>query len=135
MSQENEIDKLAAAVAHALNERDPDALLGLVHSDFEFHSRLMAVEGRVYRGRDGFRDYFRDIDESFTDTRWSFDEIVGRSGDEVMVVFRFNARGRESGTPVDVHTAQVWTFRDGKVWRNVTYASRAEALKAAGLSE
>ena len=135
MPGDNEIDELVAVVAHALNEREPDELFERVHPDFEFHSRVMAVEGRVYRGRDGFLDYFRDIDESFTDARWSFDEVVGRSGDEVMVVFRFTARGRESGIPVEVLSAQVWTFREGKVWRNVVFASRDEALEAAGLSE
>jgi len=135
MPEENELNELVAVVAHALNERDPDALFERVDPDFEFHSRVMAVEGRVYRGRDGFRDYFRDIDESFTDARWSFDEVVGRSGDEVMVVFRFTARGLESGVPVETLSAQVWTFRDGKVWRNVVFASREEALEAAGLSE
>jgi ketosteroid isomerase-like protein len=122
-------------VADALNERDADALLALVDPGFEFHSRLTAVEGRVYAGPDAFRDYFRDMDESFSDPRWSVEEVVGGSGDDVMVVFRFTARGRESGTPVDVRTPQVWTMRDGKVWRNVTYTEREEALKAAGLSE
>ena len=130
-----DIHAFAAGMVEALNQRDPDALLALVRPDYEFHSRLMAVEGRAYRGREGFCDYFRDLGESFTDLRWSLDEVVGERGDEAVVVFRFTARGRESSTPVDVLAPQVWTFRDGRPWRNVIYASRQEALEAAGLQE
>ena len=133
MSREKELDELAAALVDALNEHDAAALHALVHPDYEFYSRLVAVEGRAYRGREGFVDYFRDLDEGFTDARWNLDEIVGGRGDDVMVVFRFTARGRESRTPVDVLLPQVWTFRDGRVWRNVIYASRTEALDAVGL--
>ena len=115
MWQANDVNRLAAAVADALNGRNADALLALVHADYEFHSRLVAVEGRVYRGREGFHDYFRDLDEGFTDVRWNLEEIVGGRGDDVVVVFRFTARGRESGAPVDALTPQVWTFRDGSV--------------------
>jgi ketosteroid isomerase-like protein len=130
---EKEIEELATAVGDALTKQDPDALRALADPDFEFQSRFMAVEGRVYRGPNAFRDYFHDIDDSFADPRWSLDEVVGGQGDDVMVVFRFTAHGRESGTPVDVLSPQVWSFRDGKVWRNVVYGSRAEALEAVGL--
>lgn len=135
VSQENDIGALAAAMIDALNDRNTDGLLALVSPDYEFHSRLVAVEGRAYRGREGFQNYFRDLDESFTDVHWALDEIVGGQGDDVLVVFRFTARGRESGTPVDMLAPQVWTFRDGRPWRNIIYASRSEALKALGLRE
>ena len=37
--------------------------------------------------------------------------------------------------PVEMSFAQVWTLRDGKQARTEVYSERAEALKAAGLSE
>ena len=43
------------------------------------------------------------------------------------------ARGR--GVHLDQHTYAVEEFRDGKVLRMRTYASRREALEAVGLSE
>ena len=137
MSEENKVDadELAAAIIEAMNARDPDALVALVHPDIEFHSRLVALEGRVYRGRGGLADYFRDIEAAFADARWELDEIVGWHGNELVVTIRTTARGHESGVPIDVVTPQVWSFREGRAWRNVTYASRAEALEAAGLSE
>lgn len=55
MSRENDIHALGAAMIDALNERHADALLALIRPDYEFHSRLVAVEGRAYRGREGFQ--------------------------------------------------------------------------------
>jgi ketosteroid isomerase-like protein len=131
---ESDLEKLAAAVLDALNGRDSDALLALIHPDYEFHSRFAAVERGTYRGPEGIRDYFRDLEEGFADAHWELREVVDAPGDEVVTVFQFIARGRKSGVPVDLLTPMVWTFRDGKVWRNVIYPSKAEALKAAGLS-
>jgi hypothetical protein len=37
--------------------------------------------------------------------------------------------------PLDDLLGQVWTWRDDKVWRIVTYTDPRDALEAAGLSE
>jgi pimeloyl-ACP methyl ester carboxylesterase/ketosteroid isomerase-like protein len=128
-------EALAAAIVAALNARDLDALGSLAHPDIEFHSRLVALEGRVYRGHEGMAEYFRDIDAAFADATWELAEIVGWHGSDLVVELRTTARGHESGVPIDVVTPQVWSFREGKPWRNVTYSSRAEAVRAAGLAE
>ena len=137
MSRENAVDAdaLATAVVEALNARDADALAALVHPDIEFHSRLVALEGRVYRGRNGLADYLRDMEAAFTNARYEVDEIVGWRAEDLVVVIRTTAQGHESGIPIDVLAPQVWSFRDGKPWRNVTYSSRDDALAAAGSSE
>jgi ketosteroid isomerase-like protein len=135
MTQRDQVDALAAAFVDALDAGDADAMLDLVHPDYEFFSRLASVEGRAYRGREGFLDYLRDIADGFSGARWELVEIVGSRGDVAVVVFRFTAVGRESRAPVDMTGPQVWTFRDGLVWRNEVYRSRAEALEAAGLHE
>ena len=67
---------LIASMLDALNGHDPDAMLEMVHPDYEFHARFAALEGRVYRGPTGFHDYFRDIDDGFEDLRWELDEVV-----------------------------------------------------------
>jgi ketosteroid isomerase-like protein len=135
MSQEVQIEELAAAALEALNRRDPDALLALSHPEYEFRSRLVAVEGGVYSGPTGFQTYFRDLEESFTDMAWEMEEITDAPGDAFVVVMRFRGVGRESGVPFDFQTFQVWTLRDGKVSGNTVYASRDEALEAVGLWE
>ena len=134
MTHPEQVEVLVAAFVEALNAGDADAMLALVHPDYEFFSRLVAVEGRAYRGPEGFADYFRDIAEGFSGARWELMEIVGGRGDRVMLVFRFTAVGRESRAPVEMAVPQVWTFRDGLVWRNDVYRLREEALKAAGLT-
>ena len=137
MSQENEVDaaKLAAAIVEAMNTKDPDAVLALVDPGVEFQSRLAVLAGRAYKGREGLRDYFRDVAETFENARFEVDELVGWRGAQLVVVIRTSALGRESGIPVDVLTPQVWTFREGRISRVTTYRARAEALEAAEAGE
>ena len=137
IAQENEIDanQLAESVIEAMNRSDPDAVFALVDPEVEFHSRLASLPGHAYSGQQGLRDYFRDLGEAFADPRFELDEIVGWQGDHLVVVIRTVAQGRESGLPIDVLTPQVWSFREGRIWRVTTYRAKAEALEAAGLSE
>jgi ketosteroid isomerase-like protein len=52
-----------------------------------------------------------------------------------LVVTANRARGRAGGVPIARQTAQLMTLRDGKIVRQDFFASRAEALEAAGLTE
>jgi ketosteroid isomerase-like protein len=70
-----------------------------------------------------FSDYHFDIEES---RDW---------GDRVFIVATHHGRGRTSEVPVTQRTAYVYTVRGGKVCRVDLWRDRAEALKAAGLSE
>jgi ketosteroid isomerase-like protein len=45
------------------------------------------------------------------------------------------AGGRESGVPIVIDFFQLWTIRDGKVWRIEYFRHRADALEAAGQSD
>jgi ketosteroid isomerase-like protein len=56
-------------------------------------------------------------------------------GDRVLVVTTHRAKGRASGVPISQQTTQVMALRDGKIVRQDFFASRDEALEAAGLSE
>jgi ketosteroid isomerase-like protein len=57
------------------------------------------------------------------------------AGESVVAVYRFRARGRASGVPVERDAAYVWGFRGNKVARVAIYGSRNEALEAAGRQE
>ena len=133
MSQEDErqTQRLISQVLDAMNARNADALLALAAPDYEFHSRVVAVDARVFRGPTGFDDYFREIDEGFTHPHWELSEIVGWRGENLVLVIRTTAWGRESGVPIDVRTPQVWSLRAGKLWRNRTFPTKEEALEAA----
>ena len=54
----------------------------------------------------------------------------------VLVLSRTLGRGKRSGMEIESgNTAQVWTLRDGKVARIVTYYNRDRALADLGLEE
>jgi ketosteroid isomerase-like protein len=55
--------------------------------------------------------------------------------DHVLVVTANRSKGRASGVPIAQQSAQLMTLRDGKIVRQEFFASRAEALQAAGLKE
>ena len=55
MSQENV--EVVRQAWEAFRRRDTEAALALYDAEVELHS---AVDGRVYRGLDGVRDFFRD---------------------------------------------------------------------------
>jgi ketosteroid isomerase-like protein len=64
------------------------------------------------------------------------ERFIDMGDDRVLVLVRFEGRGRVSGAPATGFSGgQLFTLRDGKVVRLVVYSTRAEALEAAGLSE
>jgi ketosteroid isomerase-like protein len=127
-----DVENLVDQAIDALNDHDAQAIADLSDPDLEFHSRFASVEGRVYRGKEGLEQYFADIDEAWGEATWELSEIVGWSGDDLVVVIRTYGSGRGSGAPFDVQSHQVWSFRDGRPWRNVVFPTLEEALDAAG---
>jgi ketosteroid isomerase-like protein len=119
----------------AVNHRDLATLDAMWSEEGEFHSTFAASEGRVFRGRQRFRDYFDTVDEAFDDMRVEVEEINEVGEDRLVVVLRVSGRGKGSGVNVEQHNGQVWTFVDSKIARIDSYMNRAEALEAAGLSE
>ena len=62
-------------------------------------------------------------------------ELIDAGGDTVFTAERFGGRARLSGVEADSPNWTVFTSRDGKIARGHEYATREEALEAAGLSE
>ena len=53
----------------------------------------------------------------------------------VVVVLRLVGKAKASGVPLDTRLGQVWTWRDGKVWRIATYTDPRDAFEAVRLPE
>jgi uncharacterized protein len=133
MSQENV--EVIRSVYEAFNRRDFDAILNHAHPDFEI--RLMRDL------RPFFGEYFRGHDEA---RRW-WSELFAAWGDDLRIELRAlhdagdvivgDAKmwGTSQGMEVPQLYADLWTFRDGRLARAEAFATTAEALKAAGLSE
>ena len=62
-------------------------------------------------------------------------ELIDAGGDTVFTAERFGGRARLSGVEADSPNWTVFTIRDGKIASGHEYATREQALEAAGLSE
>src|SRR5215203_5681398 len=122
---------------YELMTRGDAGLLELVAPDFvvDFSRRL--IDPFVAQlDRDAFASFFREARETWGGLpRWEPEELID-GGDTVLAFIRFQAEGRASGAEVDVHVANVWTFRYGKPTELKYFGEdRDAALEAAGLSE
>ncbi len=113
----------------AFAARDVARVVAALDPDVVFIAVTGGILGRTepYRGHDGMRAYFRDVDRVWDELILSpreFEEV----GDAILVTGRVSARSparRISGS-----TGWVWRVRDGLVLYVRVYASAAEARAA-----
>jgi ketosteroid isomerase-like protein len=114
--------------AEAITGGDLDAALEVCHPEVEFLS-VLAVDGKAYVGHDGIRQYFEDVHSAWDE--WTVE--VHRTADvpdgRVVIEMTMHARGRESGLPIAVFAAHVWTLKDGKLLRNQPFREPEQALR------
>ncbi len=126
--------EIARRATDAFNLRDIDGLAALTTRDFEWSPAMGAVEGEVFRAREGIATYWGRLHDAWEDYHVVVDEYRDL-GDRVLVLGRVVGRGRGSGVPVDAPLGFVEDFRDGKLWRVQGYLDQREALRAIGLDE
>ena len=131
MSQENV--EIAGRAYEAINRRGVEGAIEFLHPEIEIHDFPEIPDTRLYRGHDGFRALFRNIDALFEDLRWEPVEYID-AGDNLIVMTRTFGRGRGSGVEVEATVAHLWTIRDGKASRLRMLGDRDTAVRAAGLS-
>jgi ketosteroid isomerase-like protein len=132
MSQGN-VEAMRTAM-EAFNRRDGERFGELLAEDAEIVPVRAALEGTVYRGPNAAVQYCAAVDESWEDLRWEVEEI--RDGGEwVLALGRIRGGGRGSGAAIDAKAGWVARFKDGRMTSFHTYANRAHALAAVGLSE
>lgn len=122
-----------ATVVDAINRRDLDQISEVLDPQFEFHAAIGAVEQRVYVGLDGLRTFVGDMDATWDGYRLELTD-VRVAGAQAVVLMHIFGTARASAIPLDQDFAQVATWRQGKLWRVVTYRVPAEALEAVGLA-
>jgi uncharacterized protein len=112
----------------AWNRRDLDAALERMHPECETRG---AEVTEPLRGHAGVAAAFRDWFEAFEEFRIEPDGRL-EQGDRVLVPMRQRARGMGSGVEVEERFYQLFTLRDGKVFRFEEFSDKAEALRALG---
>jgi ketosteroid isomerase-like protein len=86
-------------------------------------------------GKDAMRAYVQDWIDLFDDFRIEPVELIDAGENRVVAVLRFGGRARRSGVRTDQILGAVFEIRKGKIARGREYATRDQALEAAGLSE
>src|ERR1700693_1162554 len=110
MSKENV--ELVARLIGAFNQRDVDTFASITTPDFEWSTSVMAVEGEIFRGREGIETYFERMREAWDDFQTIVDEYRDL-GDRVLLSGQVEGRGRGSGAPVVAPLDILYHFRGG----------------------
>ena len=124
--------EIAERTLDAFNRRDVDVLMADCCADVDWVPAL-AIEGEVFRGREGIETYFGRLDEAWEDYHVVVDEVRDL-GDRVLGLGRMVARGRGSGVPVDTQFGVLDDFRNGRISSIRGFLDHGEALRAAGLT-
>jgi ketosteroid isomerase-like protein len=99
-----------------------------------------AAEGAVddvggMRGHDAVRRYFEDWSDLFDDLTLAPQEFTEVDDGRVMVEQRLSGRAKHTGIETALTFFAIYTIREGRLVKVREYATREEALEAAGLSE
>ena len=132
MSQENV--EIVRRSWEAFATQGPDAVLPFLHPEVVLVDPDLPGGGK-FEGHDGFLTFVRQVLDVFEDYRVEPEEFLDAGGERVVVFLRHQGRGKESGAPIELRDAHVWTIEDEKVTRIGLYLDRDKALEAAGMRE
>jgi ketosteroid isomerase-like protein len=117
----------------AWSRRDIDALLEVVHPDAEARPILGANIGiSVYRGREGLREWFRDLHQEWETFQTRVTQIDARDerDERALLTVEVHARGRASGVVIEGDLYHLVEIRDGLILRLEAFRDRDSAVKA-----
>jgi ketosteroid isomerase-like protein len=116
----------------AFSGEDVESYVEDCTEDVELVPIMAALEGRVYRGHAGVREWLDDLRRDFDMFEPSPDSVEDLGGGHFLVLGHWNARARGSGVELRGQVAS-WLIhrREGRIDRLRTYTNREEALEAA----
>jgi hypothetical protein len=135
--------KLHRGILEAYNAGDIETFIASCDPRIEFHSTFSVVGG-VYHGRDGIREYFRDLGaaEDILRPRGRMGrgariepETYCDLGENTLTFYMLLGSGKQSGAEVALPSAGVAWWRDGLLVYWKTYLQREDALKDLGIWE
>ncbi len=101
----------------------------------EWEARADLPDAGTYRGVDGVRRLIGQFMDVIDDMWFSAEDFIEAGEDQVVVPLRWGGRGKGSGAEVE-ERREAWLLRvrDGMVTHVKEFATREEALDAAGLA-
>jgi ketosteroid isomerase-like protein len=133
MSEEN-VNVLRRFI-DASNRRDLTAVLSCCDPDIDLDFGRVLIGTPTYRGHRGIERWFRDMTAAWEELQGELLDVVAVGGNEVVFVGKGSGRGKTTGAPFATDMAALVGFTDGKVAHVEFFATKDEALEAAGLSE
>jgi ketosteroid isomerase-like protein len=133
MTHEN-VERLRQGFEHV--ERTTEFPPELAHPDFVWDTTTFpgGMQPATCVGVAETNQWLAEWVEGFDDWSIEISEVV-EAGDQVVTVANQRASAKHGGPEVEMRLAQLWTFREGLIARMEMYADRAEAFRAAGLSQ
>ena len=115
---------------------DYEGTLELIADDAVWEpSGRFVGSSETYRGHTDIRRFWADFTEPWDTIRLEPVETVELSDELVLTDTLFRGIGRASAIPTEMHVFQLWNIQERKLTRFRSFANRADALEAAGLSE
>jgi ketosteroid isomerase-like protein len=125
-----------ASLFEVVNSASGRELLGrydeFFTEDFEWTSAMTgSVDGRSYRGRDGFAEYWDDVYESFAELTIGNLHFEPMSPTVLLVLAHMKWVGHESGVVLEQDVSFVFELREERVARAQSFLTPAEGRSAA----
>jgi ketosteroid isomerase-like protein len=135
MSQENV--EIVNGFHDAYNRRDREAVAALFHPEIEWHTVAGPILGvEVLHGREAVLTFiFEQIPDALPDFRVTVQRVSALPDGQVLVANHYEGRGVTSGAAVEMRVEAIFRIETGMIVFFQEFASRAEALEAAALSE
>ena len=133
MSQDPE--EILRHVADALNRGQVDDALRYMDADVELRAGVLAPDqDAFFRGHQGIRDFWDGAMAAWESVEIKREQVFTAADNRFLVVDRWFFQGRQ-GIEIERELPTLFTFGDGLIVRIDGFTDKAEALKAAGLSE
>jgi ketosteroid isomerase-like protein len=135
MSQQNV--EVIRRIWEEWNRGDLNAVFALYAPDVEFDVTRYPEwpDADIARGREPVRRFFTEFLATWESYEGTLETLLDAGDDRVFAIIRQRFRGRGSGAGVEMHWAQIYTLRDGVIFRIQNFSDRAEALEAVGMKE
>ena len=88
-----------------------------------------------FTGHEGVKEAWADFRRSFGDARVEVAEVIDNRTGTIVLVGRAAGLVQATGRGIGQQAAIVWALEDGMIMRGSFHSTKADALKAAGLSE